>query len=396
MAKYRMLDPRCWDDERFVEWDDGKRNLWLLLLLGPAVEIVPGLQSGGIGSLAETLRRPFLDVHKRFGELLGEGRVEIDERFRLIRVNRAPMYNQPSNPNQVMGWFNSWESLPESHLKYLHIESLRQACELADSRYTPKAPTKPKRGQKSRPEPSSKTPFMDAFSRTFGRVKVEERLLELASSRTDWVDPNQPLLEGFREGFPKQLPGPSTKDLPEPLGDHACACTGARAHNDLDLDLEQEQEQEQELNGGRDSGSADAPPAPPKQSGGDESKSKKKSKTPPKMVLDGEPPPKKKPGKTPGKRQPLPDDWAPKPEHEQLARQENRDIEREEVRFRNYCKAERKLYADHDSAFSNWLTSDLGRSRSEGPRTVQREPGREFPSNPKCVEALNNHKGDDF
>ena len=165
MAKYRKVDPRVWDDEKFVEWDDLKRNLWLLLLTGPAVEPVPGLQLGGVASLAETLRRPLETVQGRFTTLSLEGRVQVDERFRIIRVVRALEYNRPENQYQVFGWFKAWESLPNSQLKYDHIDSIREACAKADQSYKP---TK-KKGKSNAKEESS-SPFMDAFRASFGTV----------------------------------------------------------------------------------------------------------------------------------------------------------------------------------------------------------------------------------
>ena len=155
MARYRKVDPRLWDDERFVDFDDLKRSLWLLLLTGPAVEPIPGLQIGGIASLAETLRRPVEPLRERLGELLGERLVEVDERLRLIRLPNALKYNEPDNPNQVTGWFKAWQSLPESRLKYDHIESIRDACEASDNRKN-----------------DGKTAWLERFEKTFGTVRV--------------------------------------------------------------------------------------------------------------------------------------------------------------------------------------------------------------------------------
>lgn len=162
MPRYRRIDPRVWDDEKFVQWDDLKRSLWLLLLTGPGVEPVPGLQCGGVAALAETLRRPTKPVAEKFWELVKDERIEVDERCRLIRTINAPIYNRPLNPNQVKGWYSAWESLPESPLKYSHIGSIRDACEMADLEYEPK-PQKGKRKQ-------SQTPFMDAFRSGFGKA----------------------------------------------------------------------------------------------------------------------------------------------------------------------------------------------------------------------------------
>ena len=202
MARYRKVDPRVWDDDTFVDFDDLKRTLWLLLLTGPAVDAVPGLQVGGAASLAETLRRPVEPIGERLGELLREGLVNLDSRARLIRIPNAPKYNEPDNPNQVTGWFRAWESIPESPLKYDHIDSIREACGVADRRKS-----------------DGKTAFMERFETTFGTIC-------------------QPL--------PEPLPKPLPEPLPEPLGDRARM--GARS--------EQEQEQEHKFRPPDGSGAA--------------------------------------------------------------------------------------------------------------------------------------------
>ena len=42
---------------------------------------------------------------------------------------KAPSYNTPENPNQIVGWYNTWKGLPDSPLKYDHIPSLFEVIE---------------------------------------------------------------------------------------------------------------------------------------------------------------------------------------------------------------------------------------------------------------------------
>ncbi len=53
---YYRVDSRMWDDELFVEANDLDRSIWQLLLTGPQRSALPGLQRGGMATLAETLR----------------------------------------------------------------------------------------------------------------------------------------------------------------------------------------------------------------------------------------------------------------------------------------------------------------------------------------------------
>jgi hypothetical protein len=84
-----------------------------------------------------------------------------------------------------------------------------------------------------------------------------------------------------------------------------------------------------------------------------------------------DPPPKKR---RKGKR-PLPDNWAPTDKHRALGLERGIDVDSEAQRFRDYCAAHAKTYADHDAAFRNWLTSDLQQQRTSPSRNGG---GREF------------------
>ena len=126
-ARYRRVSPLIWDDEWFVKQDDLTRSIWLLLLTGPQVLPVPGLQLAGPASLAEALRRGFGTVSKPFENLISTGKIFYDPTHRVIRLPNAPKRNLPDNPNQILGWFDVWKSLPESQLKYDHIASLKGA-----------------------------------------------------------------------------------------------------------------------------------------------------------------------------------------------------------------------------------------------------------------------------
>ena len=125
---FRKVDPRVWDDDKFIELSDDAKLLWLLILTGPQTSYVPGLMTTGIGTLAEVLRKGsgegFERVSKAFQELLEMGLIEHDPKYRVLRVPNAPRYNPPDNPNVLRGWFRIWKSAPESPLKYAHISSI--------------------------------------------------------------------------------------------------------------------------------------------------------------------------------------------------------------------------------------------------------------------------------
>lgn len=127
---YYETDSTMWDDEDFVGWDDAARNLWQLLLTGPQRSALPGLQRGGMATLAETLRRPVEAVEAAFAQISGRGKAGFDPIHRVIWVRNAPRYNPAKSPNQIRAWWSRWTEIPDCEFKFKHIEHLRQFARL--------------------------------------------------------------------------------------------------------------------------------------------------------------------------------------------------------------------------------------------------------------------------
>ena len=153
-ACYRKVSPDIWDDEWFIEQDDATRNLWWIILTGKQVLPIPGLQNIGPGALAEKLRRTSSSVAELFSVLIEQKKIEFDDKVQVLRVPNAPKFNVPDNPNQVLGWWKAWQRLPQSTLKFKHIDSLRDAVKGA----TFEADTK------------KNSAFFDAWNRGFGTI----------------------------------------------------------------------------------------------------------------------------------------------------------------------------------------------------------------------------------
>ncbi len=130
---FASTDTRMWDDEKFVQLDDAAQILWNYLLTGPeAAQGPPGLILMGIAALAEARRRSSTEIANSLEVLRKAGMVEIDPTFRLIRLPKAPFYRPPANPNVIRGWYRRWSSLPNSQLKYAHLETMRLAMNQAE------------------------------------------------------------------------------------------------------------------------------------------------------------------------------------------------------------------------------------------------------------------------
>jgi hypothetical protein len=129
-ATYNRVNPVLWDDEKFLELDDLSGKLWLMLLTGPLVTALPGLQRGGLYSLCDVLRRPIEQVEASVQALRDLGMIEIDARRRVIWIPNAPKHNPAESPNHLKAWWNRWNEIPDCPLKFQHVEHLKKHARL--------------------------------------------------------------------------------------------------------------------------------------------------------------------------------------------------------------------------------------------------------------------------
>ncbi len=124
-VSYNPVNPVLWDDERFVDFDDATRNVWLVLMTGPNRTALPGLQRVGVGGLAEVLRRSQEEVSECVDILREAGMVIVDDRVRVVRLPNGPKHNPAESPNQIRAWWKRWNEIPECRLKWDHVVSLK-------------------------------------------------------------------------------------------------------------------------------------------------------------------------------------------------------------------------------------------------------------------------------
>lgn len=116
MSRYRKVDPRIWNDEKFrMLSDNGKLAFFFLLthpqqtMLGAMRATIPGL-AAEIGWSEEAFR-------EAFREALAKGMAEHDERACLVALPNFLKYNRPESPNVVKAWADALDLLPECSLK---------------------------------------------------------------------------------------------------------------------------------------------------------------------------------------------------------------------------------------------------------------------------------------
>ncbi len=148
MARFRKIDPRIWNDDKFAALSHEAQRAFLYVLTCPQMTALGAFRSSISGmsdelgispeplqerlgeGLGERLPKPFA---KPFIELLQNGLIKVDEKAFLVFVPNFLKYNQPDNPNVVKGWFSALDLLPECPLL---VEVLAKAVEVATAKLT--------------------------------------------------------------------------------------------------------------------------------------------------------------------------------------------------------------------------------------------------------------------
>jgi hypothetical protein len=127
--RWSAVTRAMWTDERFLGLSGPAPNaqtLWLYLLTNPHQISIPGLLPLGAGAIADGLDWSKEEVKVHLKELESAGMIEVCHRPALIFLPNAIHHNQPANPNQIKGWRNGFDNLPDTRLRHMAILSLRK------------------------------------------------------------------------------------------------------------------------------------------------------------------------------------------------------------------------------------------------------------------------------
>lgn len=132
MARYRKIDPRIWNDEKFASLSHEGQRAFLFILTHPSMTSLGAFRATKEGIEAE-LGIDTKGFAKPFQELLSKGLIKYDESCFLVFAPNFLKYNQPENPNVVKGWAGCLDLLPECPLL---VEVLQRAksCASANSK----------------------------------------------------------------------------------------------------------------------------------------------------------------------------------------------------------------------------------------------------------------------
>lgn len=116
MARYRKIDPRIWNDEKFRALSDAGKLAFLFLLTHPHMTAL-GAMRATVAGLAEELGWSTEAFQEAFREGFLKGMAEHDPKACLIAIPNFIRYNSPESPNVVKAWVGALDLLPECDLK---------------------------------------------------------------------------------------------------------------------------------------------------------------------------------------------------------------------------------------------------------------------------------------
>ena len=116
MARFRKVDPRIWNDQKFAALSNSGKLLFFMLLTHPNMTAL-GAMRGTASGLAEELGWSPEAFREAFQEASLMGMAEHDPKACLIALPNFIRYNAPESPNVVRAWIGALDLLPECSLK---------------------------------------------------------------------------------------------------------------------------------------------------------------------------------------------------------------------------------------------------------------------------------------
>jgi hypothetical protein len=121
VSRYRKVDPRIWNDEKFRALSNKGKLVFFMLLTHPSMTAL-GAMRGTTSGLAEELGWPVEAFRDAFNDVLAQDMVEQDSKACLIALPNFIRYNRPESPNVVKAWVGALDLLPECDLKQAVVQ----------------------------------------------------------------------------------------------------------------------------------------------------------------------------------------------------------------------------------------------------------------------------------
>ncbi|MEX0385839.1 hypothetical protein [Spiribacter onubensis] len=115
MGRYRKIDTRIWNDEKFNELSDDAKLVFFMVLTHPNMTAL-GAMRHTIAGLAEEMGWSTEGFREAFREASLKGMIEHDPKASVIALPNFIRYNGPESPNVVKAWSTALDLLPESEV----------------------------------------------------------------------------------------------------------------------------------------------------------------------------------------------------------------------------------------------------------------------------------------
>jgi len=113
MPRYRKVDPRIWNDEKFCALSDDGKLAFLYVLTHPNLTAI-GAMRATLDGLAAELGWPPKQLRTALAPALRDrSMIEVNERASYIGLPHFLRYNEPEAPNSVKAWWNAFNLIPE-------------------------------------------------------------------------------------------------------------------------------------------------------------------------------------------------------------------------------------------------------------------------------------------
>jgi hypothetical protein len=124
-ARYRKIDPRIWNDEKFRLLSDDGKLVFLFVLTHPHMTAL-GAMRATVPGLAAELGWKAERFESAAAETISQGIVEHCKEASWVGIPNFLRYNEPEGPNSVTkAWASALNLLPECHQKSRLIQRCR-------------------------------------------------------------------------------------------------------------------------------------------------------------------------------------------------------------------------------------------------------------------------------
>ena len=141
MPRYRKIDVRIWNDEKFIAFSDDGKLAFLFVLTHPHLTAL-GAMRGTLAGLSAELRWSLRRFRAAVAQATIAGMIEVNEEAAYIGLPRFLRYNEPESPNVIKGaWLECLNQIPECPEKRALILRCRKYLDERSDKFKAELPT---------------------------------------------------------------------------------------------------------------------------------------------------------------------------------------------------------------------------------------------------------------